>query len=187
MSLYRFVKGGGGSSRLFVQGTREGGDRDDVNGGAVPHDDIGSLQALYTRRRLNTEVFGSTVESTKTSRRPSSGTRCVTTRIVKKTTTLTRGEERTVTESLLQRAGEQPLVQVEERVVRQPALQAKRAKVHLLSSYFQIILGRGVVKVTKNLKIKIYKTLMLPVVLFRCEAWSLTLSEIGRASCRERV
>ena len=135
MSLYRFVKGGGGTSRLFVQGTREGGDKDDVNGGVVPREDIGELQALYTRRHLNTEVFGSTVESTKTSRRPSSGTRSVTTRIVKKTTTLTRGEERTVTESLLRRAGEQPVVQVEERVVRQPAIQAKRAKVHPIILY----------------------------------------------------
>jgi hypothetical protein len=27
----------------------------------------------------------------------------------------------------------------------------------------------------KKLKIKIYKTVILPVVLYRCEAWSLTL------------
>lgn len=128
--MYRFVKGSGGSSRLFVQGTREGGDRDDINGGVVPHDDeINDLQAVYTRRRLNTEVLGSTLETTKTSRRPSSGTRSVTTRIVRKTTTLTRGEERTVMESLMRRAGDQALVQVAERVVRQPAIHPKRAKV----------------------------------------------------------
>ena len=30
---------------------------------------------------------------------------------------------------------------------------------------------------SKNLKIKIYRTIILPVVLFGCEAWSLTLSE----------
>jgi hypothetical protein len=30
---------------------------------------------------------------------------------------------------------------------------------------------------TKNLKIKIYKTVILPVVLFGCETWSLTLRE----------
>ena len=29
--------------------------------------------------------------------------------------------------------------------------------------------------VPKNLKIKIYKTIILPVVLYRCETWSLTL------------
>jgi len=30
---------------------------------------------------------------------------------------------------------------------------------------------------TKNLKIKIYRTIILPVVLYGCEAWSLTLRE----------
>ena len=35
----------------------------------------------------------------------------------------------------------------------------------------------------KNLKIKIYKTIILPVVLYSCETWSLTLRE----ECRLRV
>ena len=30
---------------------------------------------------------------------------------------------------------------------------------------------------SKNLKIKIFKTIILPVVLYRCETWSLTLRE----------
>ena len=30
---------------------------------------------------------------------------------------------------------------------------------------------------TKNLKIKIYRTIILPVVLYGCETWSLTLRE----------
>jgi len=30
---------------------------------------------------------------------------------------------------------------------------------------------------SKNLKIKIYRTIILPVVLCRCETWSLTLRE----------
>ena len=30
---------------------------------------------------------------------------------------------------------------------------------------------------SKNLKIKIYGTIILPVVLYGCEAWSLTLRE----------
>ena len=30
---------------------------------------------------------------------------------------------------------------------------------------------------SKNLKIKIYKTVILPVVMYGCEAWSLTLRE----------
>jgi len=33
---------------------------------------------------------------------------------------------------------------------------------------------------SKNLKIKIYRTIILPVVLCGCEAWSLTLREEGR-------
>ena len=36
---------------------------------------------------------------------------------------------------------------------------------------------------SKNLRIKIYKTILLPVVLYGCEAWSLTL----RGECRLRV
>jgi len=30
---------------------------------------------------------------------------------------------------------------------------------------------------SKNLKIKIYRTIILPVVLYECETWSLTLRE----------
>jgi len=33
---------------------------------------------------------------------------------------------------------------------------------------------------SKNLKIKIYRTIILPVVLYECETWSLTLSEERR-------
>jgi hypothetical protein len=34
--------------------------------------------------------------------------------------------------------------------------------------------------VKKNLKIRIYKTIILPVVLYGCESWSLTLREEHR-------
>jgi hypothetical protein len=34
--------------------------------------------------------------------------------------------------------------------------------------------------VSKNLKIKIYKTIILPIVLYECETWSLTLREEHR-------
>ena len=33
---------------------------------------------------------------------------------------------------------------------------------------------------SKNLKIKLYKTIILPVVLYGCEAWSITLREERR-------
>ena len=36
---------------------------------------------------------------------------------------------------------------------------------------------------SKNLKIKIYSTIILPVVLYGCETWSLTLRE----ECRLRM
>lgn len=139
MSMYRFTKSAGGSNRLFVQGTREGGDRDDVNGGVVPHNDVNNLQAVYTRRQLNTEVLGSTVETTRTSRIPSSGMRSVTTRILRKTTTLTRGEEHSVTETLVRQAEERSLVQVPERVVLQPAIPRKRVKVEKRFASFILI------------------------------------------------
>jgi hypothetical protein len=38
------------------------------------------------------------------------------------------------------------------------------------------------VMLSKNLKIKIYKTIILPVVLYGCETWSLTLREERRPS-----
>jgi len=38
---------------------------------------------------------------------------------------------------------------------------------------------------TKKLKIKIYRTIILPVVLYGCETWSLTLREERRLSVFE--
>jgi len=40
---------------------------------------------------------------------------------------------------------------------------------------------------SKNLKIKIYKTIILPVVLYGCETWSLTLREERRLRVLRRV
>jgi hypothetical protein len=39
--------------------------------------------------------------------------------------------------------------------------------------------------ISKNLKIKIYKTVILPVVLYGCETWSLTLVEEHRLTVFE--
>jgi hypothetical protein len=41
--------------------------------------------------------------------------------------------------------------------------------------------------ISKNLKIKIYKTLILPVVLYGCETWSLTLGEEHRLRVGHRL
>jgi hypothetical protein len=38
---------------------------------------------------------------------------------------------------------------------------------------------------SKNIKIRIYKTIILPVVLYGCETWSLTLREEHRLSVFE--
>ena len=45
----------------------------------------------------------------------------------------------------------------------------------------QNILSSGLL--SKTLKIKIYRTIILPVILYGCETWSLTLRE----NCRLRV
>jgi hypothetical protein len=39
--------------------------------------------------------------------------------------------------------------------------------------------------ITKNLKIKIYKIVILPIVLYGCETWSLTLKEEQRLNFSE--
>jgi hypothetical protein len=39
--------------------------------------------------------------------------------------------------------------------------------------------------ISKNLKIKIYRTVIFPVVLYGCETWSLTLSEEHRLRVSE--
>ncbi|XP_018398747.1 PREDICTED: plectin-like [Cyphomyrmex costatus] len=100
MSLYRFSKGG----RLFVQGTSEDDGRDGVSPSPTGSRSADDLRAIYTKRRLSTEVLGSSIESTKTSRRGENGTKRIVTRIVRKTTTLTRGEERSASEDLTKRA-----------------------------------------------------------------------------------
>ena len=46
-----------------------------------------------------------------------------------------------------------------------------------------IILGQNLLSsslLSKNIKIKIYRTIILPVVLYGCETWSLTLREERR-------
>lgn len=66
--------------------------------------DCQNLQAIYTKRRLSTEVLGSSLESTKTSRSGENGARRITTRIVRKVTTMTRGEEQSLEEDMIKQA-----------------------------------------------------------------------------------
>lgn len=64
---------------------------------------ISELQAIHTNKRLSTEVLGSSLESTKISKKDDAGQRRITTRIVRKVTTLTRGEEKASAEDLTRR------------------------------------------------------------------------------------
>lgn len=61
---------------------------------------VSELQAIHTNKRMSTEVLGSSLESTKISKKDDSGQRRITTRIVRKVTTLTRGEEKASAEDL---------------------------------------------------------------------------------------
>lgn len=115
MSMYHFVKdNSSGSKRLFVQGTTGNGTANGAaNGGPVGPpkvtsfsnmEDMNNLQAVITRKRLSAEVLGSSLESTKTSRKSDDGTRRITTRILRKVTTMTRGEEKKDAEGLVRKA-----------------------------------------------------------------------------------
>lgn len=135
--MYRFVKDTN-RSRLFVQGTREGTDKDNIFENGIisqqprQHDSIDSssnFEALHTRRRMTTEVEGSSQETSRVQRNKHEGRKLITTRIIKKTTTLTRGEEQSVSESLLRSAGNVVNVVPIGSSPDFPAIQAKRAKV----------------------------------------------------------
>lgn len=135
--MYHFVKGP--ASRLAVVGTREGGDRDNVADGSshivsVDRDD--DLTAVYTRRMLSTEVRGSSSESSRTMKH--GGTRSVVTRVLKHTTMVTRGEERSVNEDLLSRPQHHRLVQPPTRVV----LEASVQYAPLTSSAFKVVVPK---------------------------------------------
>lgn len=61
---------------------------------------ISELQAIHTNKRLATEVLGSSLESTKVSKKDDHGQRRIMTRIVRKMTTMSRGEEKANAEDL---------------------------------------------------------------------------------------
>lgn len=135
--MYRFVKdnsSAGASKRLFVQGTT--GNTNSILGPPIVTNlsnpnDIESLQAVFTKRKLSTEVLGSSIESTKTSRKNEDGTRRITTKIIRKVTTLTRGEEQSKTQDLLNRASTRSIANCVEVIDGSGAreVRAKRVKV----------------------------------------------------------
>jgi hypothetical protein len=108
-----------------MQGTREG------------DDDVRDLQAVYTKRHLSTEVTGSNHESQKVDRRPEVGRHSVTTRVLRKTTVLTRGVEMSATESMMKSGqmmvADQPYE--ESKRSRHQVIKTKKAKVASIKLY----------------------------------------------------
>jgi hypothetical protein len=51
---------------------------------------------------------------------------------------------------------------------------------HLYVNWVLILFGLIPISRSKNLKIMIYRTMILPVVLYGCETWSLILTEERR-------
>lgn len=139
MSLYKFSKD---SKRLFMQGTTSNSPSpvlgppivtslDQVNG------DAENLQAIHTKKRLSTEVLGSSLETIKTNRRGEDGSRRITTRIVRKVTTLTRGEEQSRAEDLLKRAQQKSIQSAEDVAASTGEMTVKRVKVSISGIWFR--------------------------------------------------
>lgn len=150
MSIYRFVKDSdtsGPNKRLFLQGTSSSsasGQQRRVLGPPMVTDlsdpkKIESLQAIYKKQKLSTEVLGSSIESTRTSRNNEDGTHRITTRIYRKVTTLTRGEEKSVAEDLTRRGSERSIKCRAETASRKELKPVKRVKVRRLCSSSSIL------------------------------------------------
>jgi hypothetical protein len=143
MSVYKFVKrsgssasstadhhhhysshgGGPVSKRLFLQGVRDENDADHLPSYAENHHqqrhqevqqhmyDGHNVTAVYTHRNLSTELHSSTVESNSRERR--GPMKSVTTRTVKKTTTLTRGQQLTQADELYRQQQQREAAQLQ--------------------------------------------------------------------------
>lgn len=112
MSMYRFVKDPSnsvGSKRLFLQGTT-GNEEQRILGPPYISDitstkeHYSNIEAVVTKKRLSCEVLGSSLESTRTSQQGEDGSRRITTTILRKVQTITRGEEDSRNEDLTRRA-----------------------------------------------------------------------------------
>ncbi|KAJ4441711.1 hypothetical protein ANN_11569 [Periplaneta americana] len=67
------------------------------------------------------------------------------------------------------------------RIPRDLSLQLSRSKLSLVSTNINSVkLSKRVTRVCQNLKLRIYKTVILPVVHYGCETWTLTLREEHR-------
>lgn len=117
-SMYKFVRGEGG--RLFV----EGGDGADCD-----------LEKVHTKRHLATSLVSSRQEDRRAQR--SGGTRTVTTRLLSRTTTISRGEEKSVSERMTRHASIGSVYHHPGKTEKLLALQSNKRKVLSLNyGYF---------------------------------------------------
>lgn len=139
MSMYKFIKdssksGSSSGGRLFLQGATS--DQSKIGPPIVTNlsaHDSDDLKAIYTRKRLSTEVLGSSFESTKTSKFGEDGRRRITTKIIRKVTTLTRGEEQSRQENLTKRSQVKSIESAVDTATRTTTAEPKRVKVRSLS------------------------------------------------------
>uniref|UniRef100_A0A6P7F8X5 Dystonin isoform X26 n=1 Tax=Diabrotica virgifera virgifera TaxID=50390 RepID=A0A6P7F8X5_DIAVI len=143
MSMYRFVKdsspSGGTPKRLFVQGTVPGGSPSSSQMGSpsspmgppivTSFSDTENLTAVYTRKKLSTELLASSFDSVKTSRNHDDGRRRITTKVVRKVMTLTRGEEQSHPEEMMRRADLKSIEGGQEMTQSRSQMSAKRVKI----------------------------------------------------------
>lgn len=101
MSLTRFFKkknSGSGNREIVVHHESRGND-DKENLPDIGNGDVRDLQAVHTRRHLSTDLFGSNEESTK--RFKNAGHKYMASKVVRKTTSSSRGDEKSVSESVV--------------------------------------------------------------------------------------
>lgn len=156
MSIYRFVKDSsqpGASKRLFVQANPSGPDAD-------------SLKAVYTNKRLSTEVLGSSFESVKTSRSGEDGKKRLTTRIVRKVTTLTRGEEKSRDEELTRRADVRSIEARKDEAKRRntETVQPKRVKVRLFFNVDILMITHSIINIMPCMNTNLF--FLVPIVIY---------------------
>lgn len=149
--MYRFTKATKevSSSSSSAAGVRPGGGRLFMLGTREADDDVRDLQAVHTKRHLSTEVTGSNHESHKVDRRPDVGRHSVTTRVLRKTTMLTRGVEVSASESMMKTGHMQTITD-------QPYEESKRSRHHqiLKTKKAKVVSGHAKRKLKQNDRIK---------------------------------
>ena len=126
--MYKFHTGG---NRLFMSGGRQTDEYDAVR----ERESVPELAQVVTSRRMASDIHQSTSEMQRSERQ--GGMKSVSMRVIKKTTTLSRGQQKSRMESMMEQHDGRMIVPVRE----QPAIQHTS---HLTqSSYYQQRQVRG--------------------------------------------